>query len=275
VEPPGPVATVRLFAEVHAALLDVLAGLRDEDWRRPTACTGWTVHDVVLHLFGGMIGNLARRRDRFAVAAFTPASGEGPGAFINRINDDWLRAARRISPPLLRDLLAVTGPQVAACFAALDGDAIGRPVGWAGPEPAPVWLDVAREYTEWWHHQQHIRDAVARPGLTEPRFLAPALATFAHGLPRAFAGVAAPDGTAVVLAVPGPAGGDWTALSEDGRWVLRLGAPDAPAARATLDADVAWRLFTRGLSPEQAAERTSLEGDPALAGRILRTVSIL
>ena len=36
-------------------------------------------------------------------------------------------------------------------------------VNWAGPEPAPIWLDPAREYTERWVHQQHIRDAVRNP----------------------------------------------------------------------------------------------------------------
>src|SRR6266852_4119801 len=74
-------------------------------------------------------------------------------------NDDWVRAARRLSPHVMRDLLAAAGPLLFAYFASLDLAATGGPVSWAGPAPAPVWLDVAREYTERWHHQQHIRDA--------------------------------------------------------------------------------------------------------------------
>jgi hypothetical protein len=30
-----------------AAALALLHGLNAADWRRPTACTGWTVHDAV------------------------------------------------------------------------------------------------------------------------------------------------------------------------------------------------------------------------------------
>ncbi len=54
---------------------------------------------------------------------------------------------------------AQTGEQTNAYFQRVDPFAMGGPVSWAGPEPAPVWLDVAREFTERWHHQQHIRAA--------------------------------------------------------------------------------------------------------------------
>jgi hypothetical protein len=52
-------------------------------------------------------------------------------------------------------------------------------------------LELAREYTERWLHQQHIRDAVGAPGQTDPRFLAPVLATFAHAFPVALRRVTA------------------------------------------------------------------------------------
>jgi len=34
----------------RAALCDFLAGLGDDDWRRPSLCAGWTVKDVAAHL---------------------------------------------------------------------------------------------------------------------------------------------------------------------------------------------------------------------------------
>jgi uncharacterized protein (TIGR03083 family) len=273
-QPPGPVETADLFPALHEALMALLAGLTPEDWLRPTACSGWSVHDVARHLLGGQLGNLSRRRDGFSRLA--PAPGEGVAPFVNRINDEWMRAGRRISPAVLRDLMAVTGPQVAAYFASLDPIAIGGAVSWAGPEPAPVWLDVAREYTEWWHHQQHIRDAVGRPGLTEPRYLGPAIATFVHALPAALGGLDAPESAAVSLCVmPAEAGGWWTVRREDGRWRLYAGGPGLRQATVWLDADAAWRLFTRGLDPDAARASAKLEGDPRLAEAVLHTVAIM
>ncbi|HEX3202686.1 MAG TPA: hypothetical protein VHW42_12245 [Actinomycetes bacterium] len=49
------------------------------------------------------------------------------------------------------------------------GPVRGRdPVSWVGPDPAPNWLDVAREYSERWTHQQQIRDAAEIPGRDGP-----------------------------------------------------------------------------------------------------------
>src|SRR5437667_12691762 len=89
-----------------------------------------------------------------------------------------------ISSSIVRaDLLSFTSPQVIAHFESLDPYATGDVVSWAGSDPAPVWLDLAREYTERWHHQQHIRDAVGKPGLKEPRFFVPVLETVVRVLP--------------------------------------------------------------------------------------------
>jgi len=46
-----------LALAVYAALLTDLADLTDDDWHRPTDCTGWTVRDMVAHLTGAADGH--------------------------------------------------------------------------------------------------------------------------------------------------------------------------------------------------------------------------
>jgi uncharacterized protein (TIGR03083 family) len=268
-----PVEVMELFAEERAALLALLGELSAEEWQRPTGCAGWSVRDVAAHILGGDLGNIALRRDRYQ--GLNPADGEPFLAFINRINEEWMVAARRLSPRLLVELLTVSGWPLFDYFASLDGRALGGAVTWAGPGPAPVWLDIAREYTERWHHQQHIRDAVGRPGLTEARFLYPVLATFAHALPVAFNDVPAEPGTAVTLSIEGAAGGEWSVVREAEVWRLYQGSPAAPAARLSLDADSAWRLFTKGVGPEVVKQAARVEGDAQLAENIYRAVAII
>lgn len=277
-KPVEPIDVLDLFAEERAALLHLLSSLTDDEWATPTVCLGWSVKDVALHLLGVDVGNLSIRRDGFHdPSAHGPAgeSWEDLVAFLNAFNQSWVEATRRLSPRLLCELLAVTGPALSDYLRGVDLNALGGAVSWAGAEPAPVWLDVAREYTERWVHQQQIRDAVGRPGLTGPRYLAPLLAAFAHGLPRALASVAAAPGTRVRLVITGPSGGTWTARRTDNRWALGRDDDTTAAATVTLDAETAWRLFTRGMTPNQALPRVQIEGNRALAEAVLETVSII
>ena len=272
-----PVLVADLFPGERAGLLAALESLSPAEWEAPTACAGWSVHDVALHLLGGDIGIISRRRDgyrRREMAGLDLSQWDDLVAFVDAQNALWLRAARRISPQLTVAFLRMTGEAIAAHFASLDPDAAGATVNWAGDAPAPVWLDTAREYTERWHHQQHIREAVGRPGLTERRWLAPALETFVRALPHTLRAVDAPDGAALRLVVTGEAGGVWRVARDGGEWILvaETGAADATV---TLDQETAWRRWTNGLSRAVAAARTRSTGDARLASAVLHMRSII
>jgi uncharacterized protein (TIGR03083 family) len=271
---PKPVLVAGLLPEILDELIELLSGLSSDDWGKATVCAGWSVKDVALHLLGGEIGNLSRRRDGHDLGAEINNWDELV-VFINDWNQNWVEIARRVSPRLLMDLMQFVGSQMCQYFASLDPYAMGGAVSWAGDDPAPVWLDVAREYTERWHHQQHIRDAVGKPGLNGPRYLMPVLATFVRALPRALQPAHAAEGASLTLAVVGESGGEWTALREDGVWRLYEGALAHPTARVTISEDLAWRLFTRGVSLEQARPQIIISGDQALGSRIFEMVSII
>jgi uncharacterized protein (TIGR03083 family) len=277
--PLQPIDPLDLFSGERAALLALLRDLSPAEWAAPTVCAGWSVQDVALHLLGDDLGRLSWGRDGFVSPAFAAGLDVStlPGlvAAIDRQNAVWVEGTRRISPRLVIELLTMTGDLTEAYFRSLDLAALGMPVDWAGPEPAPIWLDVTREYTERWVHQQHIRDAVGRPGMTDARWLGPVLAAFMYAVPRALSGVSAPDGTAVRCIISGNAGGEWMALRWGGAWVLGSTSDTTADATVTLDQDVAWRLFTKGMSREDAQERSLITGDPLLAGQIFDTVSIL
>jgi uncharacterized protein (TIGR03083 family) len=271
------VVVTQLFQPERASLLELLSSLSAEQWQAPTVCPGWSVKDVALHLLGDDIGLLSRRRDGVAPAdaSWEPGGFQELVAFLDRLNQTWVEAARRISPRLLCELLAFTGEATWRYLASLDPLAVEGRVSWVGPDPVPNWLDVAREYTERWTHQQQIRDAVGVPGLKEPAFMAPVLATFVHALPRAFAGAPAPAGTTVEVAVGGQGGGCWVLTRTPDGWHLAAGTAAEPVARVALDAETAWRLWTKGIGPAAAEAGVSISGDRALGRRVLDAVAII
>ena len=262
------VETLHLFPRVRRALVELLATLTTEDWKRPTVCPGWDVHDVAAHLLGVDLANVSRRRDDHRL---DPGPGERLGPWLAGFNDNWVDAARRLSPRVLTGMIEPAGHQLDDYFAGLDPDRVDAHVTWASELPVPVWLDIAREYTERWVHQQQIRDTTGRQGLTGEEFLGPVLTTFVHALPMTYAQIDAPDGTSVQLAVTGPGGGSWHVTRDSVGWELSAGEHDHPAAEVTLDADDAWRLLTR--SPTATDPR--LSGDQDLAKVMLSAVAVI
>ncbi len=275
---PPPLDVTGLFAPERHALLQVLAGLTAAQWATPTVCPGWTVKDVALHVLGVDLGNLSVQRDGFIDASTAGPSDEAWAsvvAFVADLNETWVQAARRLSPRVLCELLAVTGTAIAAYFASLDLRATGGEVEWAGPEPAPVWLHVAREYTERWVHQQQIRAALGRPGFMEPEHAAAVFAAFVHALPHTLRQQVVPAGTCVQVTISGPAGGTWVVGRTEERWLLGQDQGGPVAATVTIDQDLAWRLFTKGVAPAEALSRVRIKGDRALGTAVLDTVAII
>jgi hypothetical protein len=173
------------------------------------------------------------------------------------------------------DLLAAEAPPLFDFFASLDLPALGAPVSWAGPAPAPIWLDVAREYTERWHHQQHIRKAVGQPGQTEPRFLHPVLASFAHALPVALQHADARLGRS-------PISTSMIRRAEIGR-----SRGNGIAGSCTLEYPLrrrrAWSsiriepgaFYTKGITPSEVQTAVTFTGDQYLGQRLLDAVAII
>lgn len=277
-KPVEPIFVTDLFLEIHQELLSLLKSLRAEDWERSTAAGAWRVRDIAAHLLDGDVRRLSMQRDQYS-----PPAPDNPienyqdlVGFLNQLNADWTRAARRMSPRLIMDFLSITGPETATLFQSLDpfGPAMFG-VAWAGEQSSQNWFDIGREYTEKWHHQQQIREAVGAPGLTGRKWLFPVLDVFLRGLPHTFRETSATDQAQIVFHVTGEAGGDWTLKREDNHWKLYSGAGENPASTVQMDQDTAWRLLTKGLSRDQAVSRIEISGDRGLGQAIFSMLAVM
>ena len=275
--PLEPVLLVDRLAPLHAELIGLLRGLGPSDWQRPTACALWSVRDIAAHLLDDDLRRLSFHRDGQPPQADAAIDGYASlVAMINRMNAEWVAVARRMSPRVLIELLEVTGPMVVELFRSIDPHAPAHwPVAWAGEEKSEHWFDVGRDYTERWLHQQQIRDAVSVPPLTGREWLNPVLDLFVRAVPVAYRAVVREDGTAVRLAIEGPAGGDWTLRREAGAWHLLAGRDSAPDATVTMSDDTAWRLFSKGLGRDAARARIRIDGDQALGEVALGALGVM
>ena len=113
--PLEPCLTSHLFRPLLKELLTTLRGLSDEEWQRPTVAPRWRVRDVAAHLLDGDLRKIAVYRDRHALPQDRPITTERDlTGFVNALNATGVEYAARLSPPLITDLLEITGVRDAA-----------------------------------------------------------------------------------------------------------------------------------------------------------------
>lgn len=276
-EPLTPIYTAELFPLLHAELIGLLRSLRENDWALPTVAGSWRVRDIVGHLLDIDLRRLAGARDGHQSSArpMSPAFADIV-AFLNDLNASGVRYAERLSPRLMMDLLEVTGSWVAEFFASLPPHADAPyAVAWADEERSENWMDIGRDYTERWHHQAQIRDAVGAQGLLQKQWLYPLLDLSVRAFPRAYKDVAAPTGTTVVFEVAGDAEYAWSATVEPAGWIVMRGRAPAPAASLHADADTAWKLLYNALPPDLVRARATIAGDASLVEPMLAARSVM
>jgi uncharacterized protein (TIGR03083 family) len=276
IEPLKPILTADLFPKLDGMLLDLLRSLGPADWEKQTVSPRWKVRDVAAHLLDTALRGVSIGRDGCVAESPAIHSPADLAAFINRLNHEGVTVYRRLSPAVLIALMEIAAKSLAELHASLDPDemaAIG--VSWAGEEKSANWFHTAREFTERWHHQQQIRLAVDKPAIMTRELYFPVLDCFLRALPFAYRGISAKPGTYVEIIISGDCGGNWHLYRAEEEWQLLKNPLGEKVCETIIPQEIAWRIFTKGISREAALSQVSVTGDAELGLRVLSMVSIV
>jgi uncharacterized protein (TIGR03083 family) len=273
-----PVQTLHLFPVLDKLLMELLASLSPEEWHRPTVAKLWNVKDVAAHLLDVSVRNIASLH-HYKSSEPPPQinSYQDLVAFLNELNAVWVKAMKRVSPQLLIEQLESACKHHLEYLQSLDPWTPAMfSVAWAGEDTSLNWFHIAREYTEKWHHQQQIRDAVGKPGLITKELFYPVIDTFMYALPHTYRNTPAKEGTVIKFTVSSEAGGNWFLKRGANKWELVKNlSPEKIVSSVTLDPDTAWKLFTKAISPETALAASATTGDIILANPIFNMVAVM
>jgi uncharacterized protein (TIGR03083 family) len=279
---PTPILVSHLLRELDRHLLELLRSLAPGDWHRPTVCSAWSVKDIASHLLDTALRRLSMQRDGYR----SPDAPEGFSSYeelvsyINRLNGEWTSATARLSPGVLIGLMQQATTELADLFESVDPFAPALfSVAWAGESESLMWFDMAREFTERWHHQRQIADAVSCPTPIDDRRLQhPVLDTFMRALPHTYQDVAGPDGSLVSIRIVGDAGGEWFVRRSEGSWELLGDATGDPDSVVTIPQAIAWKFLTKRTDRATARARfptIRIDGEVAYGEPVLEMVSIM
>ncbi len=186
----------------------LLAPLDDEAWHRPSACPGWDISDVVLHL--AQTNELAAASARGDLERVADGWGRAEGATVDDAAGDAVAGARGASPTEVHARWTASATAMVAAFAACRPD---QRVPWVVGEMAARTLATTR-VAETWIHTQDVAAGldVEVPGTDRLWHVA----RLVHRtLPYAFArGGQDPPGP-VRFALDGPGGDTWTFGPDD------------------------------------------------------------
>lgn len=278
-KPLRPIETTHLFPALHQKLIDLLTSLSPDDWHRETICAGWSVKDIASHMLDTALRTITLYRDGYS-------SPEKPDIqsyrdlvdYLNKLNNDWVRATRRLSPAVLTDWLAQAGPEADRYLTAQPPDEPAVfSVAWAGQDVSPNWFHIACDYTERWHHQQQIRMAVGQTDeILSDALYQPVLDTFMRALPYAYRDTPAENETLLQVSVNDLGAGNWFLYRQNNRWELvENDERKQPDTVVHIDRAYAWQLFARNVPTEVGSSYIQVEGSQSLGLNILLMRSVM
>jgi hypothetical protein len=272
-----PIKTIHLFPILDRLLIGLLKSLSPEKWDLPTIAKLWTVKDIASHLLDGNLRNLSLSRDHF----FGEKVRENPSfqdlvVYLNSLNASWITATKRLSPQVLIELLEISGKQYYKHLAGLDPFAESIfPVSWAGQRRSENWFHIAREYTEKFIHQQQIREALGRQALFTKKLYYPFIDTFMTALPQTYRDITADKGTVITIKISSPVGGQWNIIKTEKEWQLIPSRKIAAESTVIIKPELAWKLFSKGITAADAAPGIILSGNKKLGKIALQMVSVM
>ncbi|MCC6462566.1 MAG: maleylpyruvate isomerase N-terminal domain-containing protein [Saprospiraceae bacterium] len=274
---PEQIDVVALMPELDTLLFKLLEGFSAKDWDKQTIVPKWKVKDVAVHLLDGNLRALSMLRDKYY--------GEKPENinqykdlidYLNRLNADWVKATKRLSPKVIMDLLKSSGKEYCDFLATLDlNDKAEFSVAWAGENESKNWFHIAREYTEKWHHQQQIRFAVGdEQKLLDEKWYLPYLDTSVRALPHHYRNIEGNAKDLVKFTFLGKTESSWFLYYKNG-WELFTSIHAEPKSEVKIRSEDAWKIFTKGMTREEAIENSEIIGDQKLGEKIFDMIAVM
>jgi uncharacterized protein (TIGR03083 family) len=238
---------IKALAADRAALLEICAGLTDDDWKAGSGCPGWSVQDVVTHMGAGL------------QAVVDPgALADTEGLPFERAQDVIVEARRGLTPDEVVAHYTEVSEKAFGLLRDLAAAEFEVPLGDAGTYRASV-LPAAFCFD----HYTHIRADLFAP---RGPLAGPPPAADEPRVGHAIDWVEAAIGQQNEALLAGLTGGAEILLSGNDSRTLRVGPDGPPAASVRSDAEAFLRWVTQRATWEQSGVEAS--GDESVLAAV-------
>jgi hypothetical protein len=96
-----------------------------------------------------------------------------------------------------------------------------------------------------------------------------------YALPYTYRNIVAEEGTLVEIIVLGDAGGSWYLQKHSNNWLLIADKNKPADCEVIINPDIAWKLFTKGITPDFARENSRINGNIKLGEQVFNMTSVM
>jgi uncharacterized protein (TIGR03083 family) len=264
---------VDALAEVWASIDELLSKLDDEEWEFATPCPGWDVRAIVAHIIGTereMMGEPSPD------VALDRASLPHVHADTAMVAERWIKSLRSTSFELMREQFAAITAQRLEMLNSMSEQEWTTATFYPLPD-FPYEHVLYVRVLDCWLHEQDIRDATSRPGHESGL----AVDTTLDAMSIAMAGVVGTDAgierdNSVTFALTH---GGWVVreiyvdVGDEAEIVAALNGP--ATTKLTMPVGVWTRMCAGRVVPEAFRDQIAIEGDLAIAERVLANQSYM
>jgi len=247
-------------------LLDTLQSLSESKWESKTLLPSWRIKDIAAHIASGAIRKLSAIRNNEPSEVSEPMDYESLVTRINENNEKWVGLLRNLHFSLIIDLLTRYYGELIEEFKIMDPYATAvHGVAWAGELKSENWFDIAREYTELWHHQMQIKNAIGDAALLGDEYYKPFIDTCFRALPYHFRKMGEQIDFDLLIEIAGMNGGKYLLLCENS--IFRIKENEEPENTQDINTsihvtkDVLWKLLTNAAELEEIKDGISIDGN--------------
>jgi uncharacterized protein (TIGR03083 family) len=247
----------------------LLGGLDDDQWQAATSLPGWTVHDVVAHMWGteSMLQGVDLPDADIDVSTLEHVRND-----VGVLNERWVRKMRGVAPAELLERFRATTAERRKALSAMSNaawnDVTATP---AGPDTYGRFMRV-RTF-DCWMHEHDIRDAVGQPAGTSD-LVGPASELALDEMAASMGFVVgklsgAPDGSRVSIELTGPVGRTINVAVDGRARVVDDFGDDDPTSTIRLDALLFSRLAGGRVTLGRHSDDIAYGGDEAVGRRVV------
>ena len=242
------IETVHLFPKLNLLLIELLSDINENDWNTKTQFPNWKIKDIAAHLLDTSIRKLSSERDGYeSIEHPIINSYEDLIKYITNLADRWSFAFTNVSPKILLEMINKYQNELSEYLLTLDLSGFSHfPVSWAGEEKSYNWFDIAREYTERWHHQMQIREVLGKEEkLYTKELYFPVLDTFMQALPFHYKKMNLKNNYVLEVDVTGNSGGKWFVEWNNNEPELKYFTDKTPNTVIQVDEKIVWKILTK------------------------------